>query len=250
MKTGKIASIIPSRKGSNRVPMKGMRILGDKTLIEHTAAAIKGSRFLSERIFINSDAEAWGELSRDMGLEFYLRKPELATSQSMIDDYLYDFMVHMEVDYLAVITPTAPFVRSEDLDRAWEQYASSKANTLISAEAVQTHCFFKGQSLNFSTSGQLPRSQDLEPVHALNFSIAIYDCAFFKKAYEANGYAVLAGNIETFVLEDFSAIDIDEEKDFIMAELALRFKQSAKDYTPKYSPHVSRFLVEGGDTRN
>lgn len=230
--------------------MKGMRLLGNKTLIQHTADAIKGSEFLANRIFINSDAKAWGELSVEMGLEFYHRKPELATSQSMIDDYLYDFMCNVKSDYLAVVTPTAPFISSKDLDAAWLKYATSDANTLISAEGIQTHCFYEGESLNFSTKGQLPRSQDLEPVHALNFSIAIYDCAFFKKAYEQNGFAVLSGKIETFLLDGFSAIDIDEEKDFALAELALLFQEKGNDFQPRYSPLVEKFIEAGEDTRN
>lgn len=250
MKKGSVVTIIPSRKGSNRVPMKGMRLLGDKTLIEHTAEAIKGSQFLSNRVFINSDAQAWGELSMGMGLEFYHRKPELATSQSMIDDYLYDFMCNIESDYLAVVTPTAPFITAQDLDNAWLKYSASDANTLISAEGIQTHCFYQGQSLNFSTKGQLPRSQDLEPVHALNFSVAIYDCSYFKAAYEQHGFAVLSGKIETFLLDEFSAIDIDEEKDFVMAELALLYRDRARDFQPRYSPLVERFFETGEDTRN
>jgi CMP-N-acetylneuraminic acid synthetase len=250
VKTGKIVSIIPSRMGSNRVPMKGMRLLGNKTLIEHTADAIKGSKMLSAEIYINSDALAWGELTEQMGLKFYHRKAELATSKSMIDDYLYDFMTNVEVDYLAVITPTAPFITSENLDAAWDQYARGSANTLISAEPIQTHCFYKGKSLNFSTKGQLPRSQDLLPIHALNFSIAIYDCRFFKHQYEKKGSAVLSGEIDTFLLEGFSAIDIDEEKDFVYAELAFKYKEASSSYQARYSKLVEKFLKEGKETRN
>ncbi|CAN0169075.1 unnamed protein product, partial [Chrysoparadoxa australica] len=178
---GKIVTVIPSRKGSNRVPMKGMRILGEKTLIEHTAHSLLESKHLSKSIYINSDGLEWENVAKKLGLNFYERKQELATSQSMIDDYLYDFMCNIEMDYLAVVTPTAPFVSAEDFDNAYEAYMASEANTLISAEGIQTHCFYQGKSLNFSTSGQLPRSQDLEPIHALNFSIAIYDCSVFKK---------------------------------------------------------------------
>ncbi len=250
-KTGNIVTLIPSRKGSNRVPMKGMRLLGDKALIEHTIEAVKGSEFLSNTIFINSDAEEWKGLAAQHEIGFYLRKPELATSQSMIDDYLFDFMEsNPDVDYLAVITPTAPFVKSEDLDSAWKAYSEGSANTLISAEPIQTHCFFKGSSLNFSTEGHLPRTQDLEPIHALNFSIAIYDCKFFKNFYKENGFAVLGGEINTFFLEGFAAIDIDEEKDFLLAEIALEYNAGKKSSAPRYSKFVNQIIEENQETRN
>ena len=247
--SGSIRTIIPSRSGSNRVPMKGMRLLGNKTLIEHTLDAIKGSQYLSKQICINSDGEEWADLAKKLGVSFYHRRKELATSQSMIDDYLYDYMQQEPSDYLAVITPTAPFVRSGDLDRAVEHYFQSECNTLISAERIQTHCFYQGKSLNFSTAGQLPRSQDLEPVMALNFSIAIYNCAFFKAEYEKNGFAVLAGKIEPFGLEDLATIDIDEEQDFVRAELALDFEKKLSTYEQRYSPLVQNLINSGKETR-
>lgn len=246
---GSIKTIIPSRSGSNRVPMKGMRLLGDKTLIEHTLDAVKGSRYLSDHICINSDGKEWAELAELLGVNFYHRRKELATSQSMIDDYLFDYIIHEPSDYLAVITPTAPFLRSSDIDAAVEHYFKTECNTLISAERIQTHCFYKGKSLNFSTSGQLPRSQDLEPVMALNFSIAIYDCTFFKSEYQKNGFAVLSGKIETFPLKDLATIDIDEEQDFVRAELALEFEKKLSTYQPRYSPLVKDRINSGNDTR-
>lgn len=250
MKQGKLVTVVPSRLGSNRVPMKGMRILGDRTLIEHTLGSILGSENLSNEVYINSDGAEWSDLAKELGVKFYHRKAELATSQSKIDDYLYDFICNVEMDYLAVITPTSPFITSDEMDAAWKSYQESEANTLITAEGIQTHCFFQGESLNFSTYGQLPRSQDLVPVHALNFSIAIYDAEYFKTAYEENGYAVLAGNIDTFLLDGFSTIDIDEEKDFILAELAMKFDEFSKSYRAEYSKHIQSILDSKKDTRN
>jgi CMP-N-acetylneuraminic acid synthetase len=250
MKTGKLVTTVPSRLGSNRVPMKGMRLLGEKTLIEHTISAIKGSQYFSDTVYINSDAPQWEKLAAELEVLFYQRPAELATSKSMIDEYLFDFISQIEMDYLAVITPTAPFVSSSELDAAWETYAKSDANTLISAEGLQTHCFYQGEALNFNRDVQLPRSQDLKPVHALNFSIAIYDARFFKAFYEKHGFAVLAGDIITFLLDGFSTIDIDEEKDFILAELALRFQTEQAAYKPRFSEHIKTILDAEIDTRN
>jgi CMP-N-acetylneuraminic acid synthetase len=249
MKTGKIVTVIPSRLGSNRVPMKGMRLLEDKTLIEYTLSALKGSKHLGSDIYINSDSELWGGLADEHDVRFYHRRAELATSQSMIDDYLYDFMINVPSDYLAVITPTSPLLSSEDLDAAWQQYATKDADTLISAEEVQTHCFFRGKDLNFSRIGKLPRSQDLDPVIALNFTIAIYDCKKFTKNYENLGWGVFTGNLDFFILEGFSTIDIDEEKDFIMAELAMKLKSAQEGYTPRYSKHVQSIIESNKNTK-
>jgi len=243
LKSGTVKTIIPSRLGSTRIPMKGMRLIGDKTLLEYTIEMVKASRHLSDNIYINSDSEIWGRLAADNQVQFYLRNQELATSNSMIDDYLYDFMIHEPSDYLAVITPTSPLLDSMELDAAWEQYQNSSADTLISAEAFQTHCFYQGKDLNFSRIGKLPRSQDLEPVIGLNFSIAIYDCKAFINNYENLGWAVFTGELMFYLLEGFGTIDIDEEKDFMMAELAMKFKEEQHLYRVRYADYVKE-LVE------
>ncbi len=250
MKQGTFLTVVPSRLGSNRVPMKGMRLLGEVTLLEHTLNAIKSSNYISEGIYINSDAIQWEEIAKKLEVNFYHRRAELATSTSMIDDYIYDFMKAVPSDFLAVITPTAPFITGQIIDDAVLAYLKSEANTLITCEKIQTHCFFNGKSLNFSCDGQLPRSQDLQPVHALNFSIALYDTKKFMESYEANGYAVLSGEILTFPLDGFATIDIDEEDDFIRAELAIKFKEQQNNYQPRYSEFVQDLLIENRDTRN
>ncbi|MEO1001861.1 MAG: hypothetical protein AAFX65_01970 [Cyanobacteria bacterium J06638_7] len=248
-KSGKIVTVIPSRLGSNRVPMKGMRLLAGRTLIEHTLAAVKSSRYLGETIYINSDSEIWGELASRHEVEFYLRDAKLATSESMIDDYLYDFICNITADYLAVITPTSPLLQAADLDAAWEQYASGTADTLISAEEIQTHCFLGGKDINFSRVGKLPRSQDLSPVIALNFSIAIYDCKKFRSNYETLGWGVFTGNLDFFLLSGYSAIDIDEEKDFALAELAIQQRSQKQPQPMQYCDLVQHLVSNSVNTK-
>lgn len=249
MKQGKIKVVIPSRLGSNRVKMKGMRLLDGQTLVEHTLDNLKKTKHLTD-IYINSDSELWAKLAKKHNVKFYLRKKELATSQSMIDDYLYDFMIGEPSDYLAVVTPTSPFFSAESLDSAWEQYSENDYDTIISGEEIQTHCFYKGKPMNFSRIGQLPRSQDLDPIIALNFSIAIYDCNKFKANYENLGWGVFTGKLGFFKTDGFANIDIDEEKDFLLAEIAARFMRNEEDTTPKYSEFVQHLIDAGVDTTN
>ena len=243
-----IHTVIPSRLGSNRVPMKGMRLLAGKTLVEHTLAAVKSSQ-LGEHVFINSDSPRWGELAARHGVAFYQRDPALATSDSMIDDYLHDFICNRPSDYLVVITPTSPLLTSDDIDGAWAQYQASGCKTLISAEAIQTHCFLHGQAVNFSRTGKLPRSQDLEPVVALNFTIAIYHCDTFRQNYAEHGWGVFAGDISFYLLDGFSAIDIDEEKDFRLAELAMAYQADGDARPAEYSDIVRDLIDLDVDTR-
>lgn len=247
MKSGKINVVVPSRLGSQRVKLKGLRLLNKKPLIEYIIDTLKETKYFTN-IYLNSDSPIFADVAKEKEVKFYQRKPELATSQSMIDDYLYDFMMNESSDYLVVITPTTPFISVDDLNKAWEFYASQDFDTVISGEEIQKFCFHKGETVNLSRIGQLPRSQDLEPVIALNFGIAIYDCKKFIANYKNLGWGVFTGNLGFYILKGASIIDIDTEDDFQMAEYISRFNSSSERIKPEYSDYVKELVEKNIDT--
>ena len=91
----------------------------------------------------------------------------------MIDDYIFDYLNNNDLEYLAIINPTSPFMTSELYDDAFDYYLNNNFDTLLSCESIQTHCFLSGKAINFSINQKHPRSQDLEPLKALNFAITI-----------------------------------------------------------------------------
>jgi len=151
---------------------------------------------------------------------------------------------------LAVVNPTSPFVSSEFLDNAWHRFKESDCDTLLSCENIQTHCFYKGQEINFSTKGQHPRSQDLEPIQALNFAITIFNCKKYIENYKQNNYGVYTGKLCFFVTEGNANIDIDYEDDFIFAEFVAKFLNSNEKFSPKYSSLADEILDSNIDVSN
>lgn len=241
--------VVPARLGSQRVRLKSLRLLNDEPLISYIIKSLKGTKCLTD-IYINSDSDYFKPIAERFGVKFYKRAAELATSSSMIDDYIYDFIVNRNVKYLAVVNPTSPFITSKELDRAWLQFLESGADTQLCCERIQTHCFYKGKAVNFSTSGQHPRSQDLEPVLALNFAITIWNAEKFVEQYQRLGHGVYTGKLGYFETEGNANIDIDYEEDFDFAEFVVRYLKSEGQQKAEYDPIV-RELIDGGlDTRN
>ena len=114
-----LITIVPARLGSKRIKLKSLRLLDGKPLIEYILETLKKSKY-HNNIFINSDSELYEQVAMQYGVKFYKRDKSLATSESLIDDYLYDFMKQQPSEYLAVVNPTSPFVNSNFLIDIYE----------------------------------------------------------------------------------------------------------------------------------
>lgn len=249
MRDGSIIAVVPARLGSKRVRLKSLRLLNGKPLIEYILSTLKSCEVFDE-VFINSDSVLFQEIADRNGVNFYEREPSLATSESLIDDYLYDFMKNQPSDFLAVVNPTSPFIDTHQIEAAVKHFLNNSFETMLCCESIQTHCFYRGQPVNFSVKGQHPRSQDLEPVLALNFAITMWDCKAFIRNYEQNGFGVYTGEIGFFVTDGMANIDIDYEEDFQMAEFVARFVEDGKVLEPQYD-EVARNIVDNQiDPRN
>ena len=86
------AVVVPARFGSNRVKVKNLRLLNGKPLIEYILETLKKTHYLTD-IYINSESDYFGKIAERNDVKFYKRRNELATSQSLIDHYIYDFIM-------------------------------------------------------------------------------------------------------------------------------------------------------------
>ena len=245
----KIVAVIPARLGSQRVKAKNLRMLGDKPLIYYMIQTLKRSKHVNE-IYINSDSELFGQIAERYDINFYKRDPELATSESMIDDYIYDFCKNVKCDILAVANPTSPFLSTEELDLAIENFINNDFDTQLACEDVKTHCFYKGDPINFSTKGQHPRSQDLIPIKALNFAVTIWKTKSYINNYESTGYGVYTGKIGHYSFEGLSNVDIDWEEDFVLAEYLLKNMKTKNEIEARYDPVMDELIKSGKNIKN
>ena len=245
----KIVAVVPARLGSNRVKVKNLRLLNGKPLISYIIEALKESSLVHE-IVINSDSHLFESIAEQYNVKYFNRPKELATSQSMIDDYIYHFLKNTECDILVVANPTSPFLKSKQIDDSITHYLVGGYDTQLACEDVKTHCFMNGKPINFSTCGQHPRSQDLVPVQALNFAITIWNRSVFMHQYEKVGHAVYSGNIGFYSFSGLAKIDIDWEEDFQLAQMIMENIDNYKDIEPSYDPVIQKLLDDGMSTEN
>lgn len=236
-----IHALIPVRFGSKRIKGKSLRILGRKPLIQYCIDNIKEISFF-EKIVINSDHNIYRQFALNNDIGFYERKKKLATSESLIDDYIYDYFVNNQLTHLVIVNPTSPFMKSEMYIEAIDKYFKEGYDTLLSCEDIQTHCFMDGKSLNFSLNQKHPRSQDLIPVKALNFAITILNKDVFVNNYEKNNYGLYSGKIGFYVTKGDANIDIDYEDDFQFAENVILTKEKKVLFEKRYHSSFQKYI--------
>ena len=245
----KIVALIPARLGSVRVQCKTLRLILGKPLIYYIIQNLKQSKSF-DVIYVNSESELIGEVAKRYGIKFYKRPKELATSSSMIDDYIYEFLCNIDCDVLAVVNPTSPLLSTNDIDDAVNQFMNSDCDTQLCCEKILTHCFVKGNAINYSTDGQHPRSQDLEPVLALNFGITIWDSNKFVDQYKSKGHGVYTGKLGFYITDGFSSVDIDYDEDFVLAKLIMENKESFENADIEYDNVLNELISSGVNTKN
>jgi CMP-N-acetylneuraminic acid synthetase len=248
VKNGKrIVGLIPARLGSVRVKCKSLRMIAGRPLIYYSINALKGARDFDE-VYVNSESDLIGSVARRYGINYYKRPEELASSQSMIDEYIYEFLTNVECDVLAVVNPTSPFISSEEIDDAIDDFLANDFDTMLACEDVQTHCFLNGEAINFSTGGQHPRSQDIPPVKALNFAVTVWNAKKFVEQFREKGYAVYTGKLGFHTFEGLSTIDIDWEEDFRLAEIIMENLDRLSGSEAVYDTVLDEVMAQGGRT--
>ena len=243
----KIVALIPARLGSTRVKAKNLRLIAGKPMIYYAIKALQGCKSFDE-IYVNSESDLVGEVAKRYGIPFYKRPAQLATSQALIDEYIDNFIANVECDVLAVVNPTSPFISAEEIDATIDHFLDSDCDTMLACERVQTHSFLRGEAINFSTGGQHPRSQDLDPVLALNFAVTVWDAKKFATQFREKGYAVYTGKLDFHEFSGLSAIDVDWEEDFVLAEILMENLHRFQTVDAKYDPVMDDVISRGERT--
>lgn len=231
----KVVAMVPARTGSKRVLSKNLRYLGDKPLISHVLDTISRTRVF-DSVYVNSDGLIFQDFCKQYGYEFFHRNAELASDTSTNDSFAYDFLKAIDCDLLVQILPTSPFLTKDDIENFTSKLLDENLKGLISVEAKQIACVYKGIPINFEKEKMNPPSQSMEPVYAYATALMGWDKKTYMKNYQELGvaYHCPRGKTGFFVLDGPSAIDIDDESDFLLAEKLLAGLNATEETVPRY----------------
>ncbi|MCP3924030.1 MAG: pseudaminic acid cytidylyltransferase [Desulfobacterales bacterium] len=225
-------AIIPARGGSKRIPRKNIRDFCGKPIIAYSIeSAIKSELF--DRVIVSTDDEEISDVARQYGADVPFLRPDRYS-----DDFATtaDVMAHAvswlqekqyELNGVCCIYATVPFLKPEEIAYALTLFKNNKWNFVFSATDFSYPIQRSFKKIDTGSVDMLfpehfnTRSQDLDKTY--------HDIGYFywgtPEAWKEKKRVFSSQS--TFVhIPPYRAVDIDNEEDWIRAELLFKVLNS------------------------
>jgi len=226
----KTLAIIPARGGSKGVPLKNIKKLSGKPLIEYTITTALKSKKIN-KIIVSTDNEKIAKISKSLGVEVpFLRPKKISSDSSPTIDLVKHVIKKLEKDefipdIITILQPTSPFRTSQMIDKSINLLRQSDATSVISVEKMKKHPYssfwlynkylksFRKDSSKFHQRQLLPEL--FSPTGAI---YTFWASTLIK-------YNSLYGpRIKPMIIDDeIINLDIDSNFDFFMAEMYKKY---------------------------
>jgi CMP-N-acetylneuraminic acid synthetase len=212
-----VVALVPMKEHSARVPDKNFREFDGKPLfywILHELSKVERVK----GIFVNTDSKRLADSIKDyFGTDVSIidRPPELCGDEVPMNAILgYDIGVIGSEHYLQTHS-TNPLLTSCTIGNSIDRYFNDLGtyDSVFSVTRIQNRGFtHDGRAINHNPDELIP-TQDLHPIYLENSNIYIFSKTSFGKKMRRIGEKPFL-----FEMNQYEAIDIDEEEDFAAAE--------------------------------
>jgi CMP-N,N'-diacetyllegionaminic acid synthase len=139
-------ALMPARGGSKSIPRKNIALLAGRPLLSHGLKQIQASRYV-HRIIVDTDDPEIAAVARRFGATTpYLRPAMLAqddTSTIAVVENSIHWLAKNEdyrPDYILLVQPTEPFVRTSQIDHLFELVRAKDAESGITMVEISRNC--------------------------------------------------------------------------------------------------------------
>ena len=215
----KIVALVPMRHHSVRVPEKNFRLISGKPLYHYIISSLLQVEEI-DQIVVNTDSEIISE-----GLNIYfpdvkiIKRPEhlRADAVPMNEILMYD-VEKIEADLYLQTHSTNPLLKSSTISTAINQLVNNMPayDSLFSVTKLQTRFWDQLTRPVNHNPAILLRTQDLPPIYEENSCIYMFQRKTLVEHRNRIGERPLM-----FEIDRSEAFDIDEELDFLMADLMI-----------------------------
>ena len=212
-------AFIPARCGSESIPFKNIKIICGKPLIYWSLLAITKSKNI-DQIYVATDCDEIKDTVLDFNfgnVQIFDRSDTNASNTASTESVMLEFLENKrfsDEDLFVLVQVTNPFTSSNDFDDAIDTIKSSnKLDSILSCVEIKRFFWTKnGKPMNYNFNSR-PRRQDFEGILMENGAFYINSVANIKK-YKNR----LSGNIHPYLMPEYSAVEADEEDDWLMLE--------------------------------
>ncbi len=238
MEKYKIASFIPARGGSERIPRKNIKMMAGKPMLAWTIEASLKSKYINRTFVSTEDKEIKG-VALKYGAEVIDRPVELSQGQIVIYFVYSHFQYCLwrekyQPDYVILLLPTSPLRTAKHIDEAFELYFKSESPLLCSvtkSRSIPTDIYL------INESGKIERTLDKNTTKTINKrfrrehiekpAIYYFDSAIQIGPLKEVNYHLLTDTLSSldyvlpYIMLPEDTIDVDTEFDFKIAEMLL-----------------------------
>ena len=233
-----VLGIIGARGGSKGIPKKNIRMLLGKPLMAWTIEEAKKSKLLT-RLMVSTDSPEIAEVAKKYGAEVpYMQPKELATDLSTDVDFMTYALSWLkehenyEPDIILRLPPTSPLRRAENIDAGIEKLIATPGADAsrpiieaekhpfkfwkISADGKWLEPFLTKEFTGFEEPYNLPR-QLFPKVYRHTGAMDVMWVRTMRDLKSTSGK-----KLTYFFMKPEESVNIDDELDFLLAELLLR----------------------------
>lgn len=214
-------AIIPARGGSKRIPHKNIKEFLGKPIIAYSIeAALKSGLF--DEVMVSTDDAAIAEIAKQYGASVpFMRSAETANDHAIIADVLNDVLncydkLEKHFDNMCCILATAPLLRVEDLQKAYDKLIKTDFVTVM---PVVQFSFPILRSLNMNEKGKVEFNwPEFAKTRSQDIPAAYHDAGMFYW-HKIEEWRQGVFNRGAVILDEMCVQDIDTEQDWQIAEL-------------------------------
>lgn len=219
----RIVALVPMRHDSHRVPGKNYRAFAGRPLFHHITATLLDCPQITE-VVIDTDSPVISEQCREHFPQVrVIPRPEaLRADTTPMNDVLMHTTQMIEADLYLQTHSTNPLLTSTTIDRAIDRLVATwpSHDSLFGVTRLQTRLWDQlARPVNHNPNILL-RTQDLPPVYEENSCIYLFSRDILIARHNRIGDRPIL-----FEIDPLEARDIDEEADFVMAEMLYRRRE-------------------------
>lgn len=226
MQEKNVLAVIPARGGSKGIPGKNIKEFAGKPLIVHSIEASLQCPLIN-RTVVSTDDDKIAELAIEHGAQVVKRPDDLAADASLVIDAIKHAVLNVEedggeVDIVLLLEPTSPYRRAEDLEKCIQVLLQDKADsvaTFTNAHVSPNRLWrVTDEVVEPFIEGAVPWLPRQQQPKAYELTGQIYGLSRKVLFEKEDSVSTLAGKIFAVITPRETALDIDTELDFMMAE--------------------------------